>query len=217
MATRSVEPMLRGGVFAMNPGQPGPKEVYLYFHFRSPYCYLASKNLWPIVDEFHTTLVWRPLGGWDGRSPPERAKVKVPIARQDLARHCRRMGIPCVPPPMSCDATLAGVGSLLAEQRGVLRPYLVEMMRAAWGAGQDIGQAEVRNAVAAAVGLDVSEFAAFVEMAANQQRLNANWAEAQQKGVVGVPTVVIDDQIFWGNDRIDFVLEYLTELRLARR
>ena len=85
----------------MNLGYPAPKQVFVYFHFRSPYCYLASKNLWPIVDEFHTELVWRPLGGWDGRSPPERAKVKVPLARQDLARQCRRMGIPCVPPPIT--------------------------------------------------------------------------------------------------------------------
>lgn len=201
----------------MNLGYPATKQVFVYFHFRSPYCYLASKNLWPIVDEFHTELVWRPLGGWDGRSPPERAKVKVPLARQDLARHCRRMGIPCVPPPITTDATMAGVGSLLAEERGLLRPYIVEMLRAEWAGGQDIGQPDVLRAVAAEVGLDPDEHAAYCADPANQQRLAANWAEAQEKGVIGVPSFVIDDQIFWGNDRIDFVLEHLHELRLARR
>jgi 2-hydroxychromene-2-carboxylate isomerase len=35
--------------------------------------------------------------------------------------------------------------------------------------------------------------------------------------VIGVPSFVIDDQVFWGNDRIDFVLEHLNELRLARK
>ncbi len=201
----------------MNLGHPVPQSVYLYFHFRSPYCYLASKTLWSILDDYHTTLVWRPLGGWDGRSPPDRAKVKVPIARQDLARHCRRLGIPCNPPPITTDATLAGVGSLLAEQKGLLRPYVVEMMRAEWAAGNDIGLPEVRNAVAHAVGLDVAEYDAFVNTPANQAKLAANWDEAQAKGVIGVPTFVIEDQIFWGNDRIDFVLEHLNELRLARR
>jgi len=201
----------------MNLGYPAPKQVFVYFHFRSPYCYLASKNLWPIVDEFHTELVWRPLGGWDGRSPPDRAKVKVPLARQDLARQCRRMGIPCVPPPITTDATSAGVGSLLAEERGLLRPYLVEMMRAEWAGGQDIGQPEVLRAVAAAVGLDADEHDAYCAEPVNQQRLVAHWAEAQDKGVIGVPSFVIDDQIFWGNDRIDFVLEHLNDLRLARR
>ena len=201
----------------MNLGYPAPKQVLVYFHFRSPYCYLASKNLWPIVDEFHTELVWRPLGGWDGRSPPERAKVKVPLARQDLARQCRRMGIPCMPPPITTDATAAGVGSLLAEERGLLRPYMVEMLRAEWAGGQDIGQPEVLRAVAAEVGLDPDEHEAFCGDPANQQRLVAHWEEAQGKGVIGVPSFVIDDQIFWGNDRIDFVLEHLNDLRLARR
>jgi 2-hydroxychromene-2-carboxylate isomerase len=200
----------------MNLGHPTPKPVYLYFHFRSPYCYLASKSLWTIVDDFHTELRWRPLGGWDGRSPPDRAKVKIPISRQDLARHCRRLGIPCNPPPLTTDATLAGVGSLLAEERGVLRDYIVEMMRAEWAGGQDIGIAEVRNAVADAVGLNVREYEDYVSDPAHQARLEANWVEAQAKGVIGVPTFVIDDQIFWGNDRIDFVLDHLEELRLAR-
>lgn len=201
----------------MNLGHPPPQDVILYFHFRSPYCYLASKNLWPIVDDYHTHLVWRPLGGWDGRSPPDRAKVKVPLARQDLARQCRRLGIPCVPPPITTDATLAGVGSMLAEERGVLRPYIVEMMRAEWAGGQDIGEAAVRNAVAAAVGLNVREYEEYVAVPEHQQRLAAHWQEGQEHGIVGVPSFVIGDQIFWGNDRIDFVLEHLGELRLARR
>ncbi len=197
-------------------GRPVPQRVEVYFHFRSPYCYLASKNMWSIFDDYHTTLVWRPLGGWDGRSPPERAKTKVPLARQDLARHCRRMGIPCVPPPVTTDATLAGVGSLLAEEKGVLREYIVEMMRMEWAAGADIGEPEVRNAVAVAVGLDLREYEEFVSAAAQGQRLAAHWAEAQDRGVIGVPSFVVGDQIFWGNDRIDFVLEHLHELRLRK-
>lgn len=198
-------------------GVPEPKPVFVYFHFRSPYCYLAAKTLWAVLDEFHTRLEWRPLGGWHGRSPPERAKVKVPISRQDVARHCRRMGIPFVPPPVSTDATLAGVGSLYAERAGLLRPYVVEMTRAAWGAGLDIGLAEVRRAVVSDLGLDVAEYEDFVRDPAALAELDRHWEEGQQKGIFGVPSFVIDDQIFWGNDRLDFVAEYLAELRLARR
>ncbi len=201
----------------MSLGIPVAKPVYVYFNFRSPYCYLASKNMFAIFDRYHAELVWRPLGAYDGRSPPERAKVKIPLARQDLARHCRRMGIPCVPPPIATDSTLAGVGSLLAEARGVLRPYIVEVMRAEWGAGADLGERDILARLAVEAGLDRSEFEHFIDEPANRARLDAHWREAQAKGVVGVPTFVIDDQIFWGNDRIDFVLEHLAELRLARR
>ena len=124
---------------------------------------------------------------------------------------------PCNPPPITTDATLAGVGSLLAESRGVLREYIVEMMRAEWAGGQDIGIPEVRNAVAAAVGLEVAEYDDFVNTPAHQARLAEHWREAQDKGVIGVPSFMIDDQIFWGNDRVDFVLEHLNDLRFARR
>lgn len=193
-----------------------PHNVFVYFNFRSPYCYLASKRLFDVVDRFDINLIWRPLGGWDGRSPPERAKVKMPIARQDLARFARRMGIPVTPPPKETDPTRAGAGSLLAEEKNVLRPYVVEVMRREWAAGDNIGDADVLLDVGVRVGLDRGELAAAMDDPERLKILAANWEEAQSKGVVGVPTFLVDDEIFWGNDRIDFLEEHLRDLRLAR-
>jgi 2-hydroxychromene-2-carboxylate isomerase len=195
---------------------PDSADVFVYFNFRSPYCYLASKTLFRIFDDYHANLVWRPLGSWDGRSPPEVAVKKLPLARQDMARIARRMGIPVNPPPKSTDPTLAGAGSLLAEQRGLLRPYLVEVMRDEWAQGKDIGDESVLVDIAVRVGLDREEFLTAIHDEANQAQLQANWREADEKGVIGVPTFVIGEEIFWGQDRIDYVLEYLRELRLAR-
>ena len=84
-------------------------DLKVFFNFRSPYCYLASKLMFSLLDEYDVNMVWRPLGGWDGRSPPDRAKVKMPLARQDVARWARRMGIPCNPPPPTTNPTLAGI------------------------------------------------------------------------------------------------------------
>ena len=109
-----------------------PVDVRVFFNFRSPYCYLASKSLWEMLDAYNTNLVWRPLGGWNGRSPPERAKKKVPLARQDLARWAKRMGIPANPPPQTTDPTRAGAVSLLAEESGVLHQFVVRTMAAEW-------------------------------------------------------------------------------------
>jgi len=191
-------------------------DVTLFFNFRSPYCYLASKTLWPMVDDFNTRLIWRPVGGWDLRSSPERAKDKMPLARQDIARFARRLGIPVTPPPRTTDPTLAALGSLLAEEKGLLRPYLVEVMRKEWAEGQDIGQPEVLRAVAEQIGLAPDELSAALTNADYQQQLLRNAEEAAALGVIGVPTFVIGEQIFWGQDRIDFVLEELRELRVAR-
>lgn len=191
-------------------------DIKLFFNFRSPYCYLVSKSVWQVIDDYHTNLIWRPLGGWDGRSPPERAKVKVPLTRQDVARWAKRMGIPLNPPPLTTDPTRAGAGSLLAEEKGVLRAYVTEVMRAEWAEGLDIGMDDVLLDVGEKVGLNRQDMANVIEAKEYLNRLDEHKDEASDLGVIGVPTFVIDDQIFWGNDRMEFVLEHLTDLRLKR-
>ena len=42
--------------------------------------------MFSLVDDYHVNFVWKPLAGWNGRSAPERAKVKIPLTRQDVAR-----------------------------------------------------------------------------------------------------------------------------------
>lgn len=191
-------------------------QLEIFFNFRSPYCYLASKRMFNLLDDFRVELAWRPLGGWNGRSPPERAKFKVPLARQDVGRFARRMGIPYVPPPKTTEPTSAGAVSLLAQERGVLREYVIEVMRTEWADGRDIGDLELLGAVAERVGLERAATLAAAKDPARLAVLTANWARAQERNIFGVPTFVVGDEIFWGQDRLDFVREHLTELRLAR-
>ncbi len=191
-----------------------PIDVKLFFNFRSPYCYIASKTLFRIFDEYLTKLVWRPLGGWSGRSSPERAKIKVPLTRQDVRRITAKMGIPMNPPPITTDPTIAGAASLLAEQRGLLRPYIVEVMRAEWAGGLDIGDESVLLAVGRRIGLDADELQASFSDRQFLDQLNRNWEEAQELGLIGVPSFQIGDELFWGSDRIEYVLDHLNDLRL---
>lgn len=37
-------------------------DLYLYFNFRSPYCYLASSRMFEVFDQYHVNVIWRPLG-----------------------------------------------------------------------------------------------------------------------------------------------------------
>ncbi len=193
-----------------------PVDVKLFFNFRSPYCYIASKTLFAIFDDFHANLVWRPLGGWSGRSSPERAKVKVPLTRQDVRRITAKMGIPMNPPPITTEPTAAGAASLLAEERGLLRPWIVEVMRAEWAQGRDIGDHDVLLAIGEQVGLDAGELRAAFTDAARLAQLEKNWQEAQELGLIGVPSFQIGDELFWGSDRIEYVLDHLRTLRLRR-
>ena len=191
--------------------------VSIFFNFRSPYCYLASKRMFDLLARYDVDIDWRPLGGWDGRSPPERAKVKIPLVRQDVARFCRRMAIPFNPPPSNADDTAAARGSLYAESKRKLQAFVTEVMHAEWGEGNDIGQTNVLVEVAGRVGLEIGPFSAALSDKASADRLTANWEYAVRKGVLGVPTFVVGDAIFWGNDRLEFVEDHLNELRLGRR
>jgi 2-hydroxychromene-2-carboxylate isomerase len=195
---------------------PESVDVKLFFNFRSPYCYIASKTLFGIYDDFFTNLVWRPLGGWSGRSSPERAKVKVPLTRQDVRRITGKMGIPMNPPPITTDPTIAGAASLLAEKRGLLREWIVEVMRAEWADGRDIGDEQVLLQVGEQIGLDPGELEASFTDEAKLAQLDRNWEEAQELGLIGVPSFQVGEELFWGSDRIEYVLDHLNDLRLRR-
>lgn len=191
-------------------------ELRVFFNFRSPYCYLASHSLFERLADFDVAVLWRSLGGWDGRSPPDRAKVKVPLTRQDVARWCKRMQVPCNPPPITTDPTPAALLSFAAEEAGLLREFVKAVMWQEWAEGRDIGETAVLEAVAEDIGLGRAAVASALESSDYRVRLQDNWAEAVSLGVIGVPTFVVGDQIFWGNDRVDFLEEHLTDLGLRK-
>lgn len=193
-----------------------PQKINIFFNFRSPYCYLASKNMFSVFDEYHAEMIWKPFGGWSGRSAPERVKVKLPLVRQDVARSTRQMGIPFNPPPPETDPTLAGVISLAAEQAGLLRPYIVEVMRKEWAEGRNIGELDALLEVGEDIGFDRELIEAAAKNEDFHKQMELNWLEGQSKGVFGVPTFVVEDQIFWGNDRIDSLKDHLHDLRLRK-
>ena len=191
-------------------------DVKLFFNFRSPYCYIASKTLFQIFDEYNVRLVWRPLGGWSGRSPPDRAKVKIPLTRQDIRRITAKMGIPMNPPPITTDPTIAGAASLLAQEKGVLREWIVEVMRAEWANGLDIGDEQVLCDVGESIGLEKDDLQGAFANSEYRHQMDDNWAEAQALGLIGVPSFQIDEELFWGADRIEYVLDHLQSLRLRK-
>jgi 2-hydroxychromene-2-carboxylate isomerase len=189
-------------------------DLDVYFNFRSPYCYLASKTMFSIFEDYKVNLIWKPFGGWNGRSSPERVKTKIHLVRQDIARSCKKMGIPFSPPPVETDPTLAGQVSFAAEREGLLKLYVVEVMREEWSKGRNIGDKNVLIDVADRIGLSRAAVEGAIGNEGWMTQLDKNWEDAQHKSVIGVPSFTVDDQVFWGNDRIDSLKEYLHDLRL---
>ena len=183
--------------------------MYVYFNFRSPYCYLAANRLFELLKNNPVEMLWRPLGAWSGRSGLKQAEQKRCVIRQDIARWAARLGLPLIAPPLTTDPTIAAMGSLQARQQGCLEQYVKTVMGREWGQGQDIGRQDVLVNIAQEIGLDREKFIATINSPSVLDRLAEYWQEAQSKGVFGVPSFVIGKEIFWGNDRMDFLKDYL--------
>ncbi len=139
-------------------------------------------------------------GGGPVVLPPDRAKIKIPLTRQDIRRITAKMGIPMNPPPITTDPTIAGAASLLAQEKGLLREWIVEVMRAEWANGLDIGDEQVLCDVGESIGLEKEALQAAFTNPEYLQQMDDNWAEAQALGLIGVPSFQIDEEQFWGAD-----------------
>ena len=140
----------------------------------------------------------------------------MPLTRQDVRRITGKMCIPMTPPPITTDPTIAGAASLLAEERGVLREWIVEVLRAEWADGTDIGEEQVLLQVGEQIGLSADELTTAFTDEARLSQLETNWEEAQEMGLIGVPSFQVGEELFWGADRIEYVLDHLNDLRLRK-
>ena len=188
-----------------------------FYDFVSPYSYLASTRVEAMAARTGATIRWRPflLGGvfkaTENRAPIEIA-AKGKHMWLDLARWSRRLGVPLrQPEPFPFSSMLALRAAFAADAAGKLVPYTHAVYRAAWADGRDVADPAVLAAVASGAGLDG---AAVVAAAPGfKEALIKQTQEAVDRGAFGAPACFVGDQLFIGNDRLDFVEEALTAAR----
>ena len=111
---------------------------------------------------------------------------------------------------MKADTSLALRGALVAKDEGRLGAYHHPMYAARWAAPRDISEAGVVRELLSAAGLDGDAALARAESQEMIDRLARDTQEAISRGVFGVPTIFVGDEMFWGNDRFELVRFYLT-------
>ncbi len=82
-------------------------------------------------------------------------------------------------------------------------------MRAVWAEERDISDAATIHAIAAESGYDADALVAAASGAEVEAEYDANTRQAIERQVFGVPTYVIGDELYWGQDRLDFVERHL--------
>lgn len=110
---------------------------------------------------------------------------------------------------------LALKAGLVARDAGRFREYHHPAYRARWAEGRDLSDPEVVRALLAGAGLDADEALARAESPELEARLEQDTRDAIERGVFGVPTLLVGDRLFWGNDRFELV-RYSLERALAR-
>ena len=194
------------------------KTVEFYFDFGSPYSYLAYKVLPGIAAAHGAQIVWRPmlLGGVfkaTGNYSPVEIPAKGNWLHQDLQRWAARYGAAFRQNPHFPINTLVLMrGAAGMQMRGPdFLKYVDTVFHAMWEEPRNLGEQQELAAVLQQAGFDANAFLSLVNDAAVKEQLKKNTEEAVARGVFGAPTFFVGDEMFWGQDRLDFVAEALAK------
>ena len=193
------------------------KVIEFFFDFGSPTTYLAHTQLPRIAAESGARLAYRPmlLGGVfkaTGNASPVSVPAKGRWMGGDIARWAQRWGVPFnFNPhfPINTLTLMRGAAGLQLRQPEAFARYADAVFNAMWAAPRNLGDAATLAALLAETGFEPEAFMALVADPEVKARLVANTDEAVARGVFGAPTCFVGPQMFFGQDRLDFVTEAL--------
>jgi 2-hydroxychromene-2-carboxylate isomerase len=194
---------------------PAPaRSIELWFDFASPYSYLSVMRIEAAAARCAVPVVWQPFllgpifqaAGWSD-SPFVLLPAKGRHMWIDLARQCRKRGLPWQQPqqfPKRC--VLATRVALL----GRAAPWMGEFCRAAMQANfvhdLDLDAPEVIAALLAQLGLPGGVLITAACSEEQRLHLRAQNAQAVAKGIFGAPSLFVGAEMYWGDDRLDDAL-----------
>jgi len=189
------------------------REIEFFFDYGSPASYLAYTQMPRIAQRTGAEIVYRPfLLGGVFKATGNRSPIEIPPKGAwmmgDLARFAKRYGVPYVRNPHFPINTLNLMrGAIAAENEGRLIPYSDAIFRAVWADQRNMEDPIVIAAVLREAGFDPAAMMAAIGTAQVKDRLRANTEEAVSRGVFGAPTFFVGKELFFGQDRLDFVEE----------
>ncbi len=193
------------------------RTIEFYFDFPSPYAYLAHTQLPSIAVDHNAEVLYHPFRILElmklvGNRPTTiECKSKGKYAGIDLQRWTKRYGVEFAgnPHSRSFDFAELGRGAIVAIADGRGADYVTAVFSGIWAKQADLSQRSILIDILSKAGFDAPRL---LERACTEEtigKLEAETEAAAARGVFGAPTIFVGDQMYFGNDRLDFVAEAL--------
>jgi len=192
-----------------------PTDIEFFYDFVSPAAYLAWTQLPRIEKESGARVIRRgfSLGHVfkaTGNTPPmQNVPAKGAYMTRDFLRQADALGIPMQFNPVWPFKTVELMrGALAADQMQIGPDYRKAIFTALWAEPQDLTDPDVvKNVLQGQRGLDADAIFELADSGAIKKKLKSNTEEAVERGAFGAPSFFVGDELFWGADRIDQVIE----------
>lgn len=192
------------------------KQVEFYYDLVSPYSYLAYGQVRRICEDHGADLVLRPmlLGAVHkaaGIRSPVEIQAKARYQTHDILRWAERYGLPLdFPNPFPFRTLKTMRAAIFCERTGKLEEFTSEAFALYWEegvvpAGLDTDENAPISEISRRIGADPAEVLEGASAPETKEALKSATEAAIERGVFGAPAFFVGDEMFWGNDRLQFV------------
>jgi len=191
------------------------RSLDFYFDYLSPYAYLAWLRLPQVCMERKVHINPKPvlfaglLNHWGQLGPAE-----IPPKGMHIFKECARFAalanIPFRSPRFHPFRPLTALRVSLAEISGEKQAEVISaIFTAGWARGEDLGDAATIEATLDSVDLDGKRLLAAAQQPSAKRTLQQDTLNATELGVFGIPTVLVEGELFWGLDQLPYLALFL--------
>jgi 2-hydroxychromene-2-carboxylate isomerase len=191
------------------------RHLDFYFDYLSPYAYFAWRNITKFCKDHelelraHPVVFGKLLDHWGQLGPAE-----IPPKREWLAKYCYRYaqqhGFEFNGPKFHPFNSLPALRLSLNEVIGMNQEKVISaIFEAGWSQGKDIGDLNELISILDSLGVDGTALSEQINKHSVKEILKQETNNAIELGVFGIPTMIIDGQLFWGNDQFDHMSLYV--------
>ena len=194
------------------------KPFDFFFDFISPYSYLAHKQIRKLEKENNIKINYKPilLGGLH-KLAGVTAAAFIPSKTKYMIRDCKMIAEKHnikfkfnTNFPINSITLMRGV--FFAQKEKKLSKYIDFFFDAYWKEGLNLNNDKILNSILTSLNIDFNEFHSITSDQKIKNKLIDETNDAYNKGVFGAPSFIINNKLFWGQDRIEFVLKEAQKL-----